>query len=269
MLSENTNQADGGDMPENIEFLTSSNNRVVVLSALTEGYSGAPELRRDLGMPRSTFRRVLSELRERKYVEKKGSRYTATALGEYVEEQFSGYISKMDTVERLSEFYEHIPPSEIGVDFETIVESDVVLSESYNPHAPVERFLDALDGGNELKGLAPVVSNVYTEAYRKALLEESAESEVVFSRKIAEALLSRQEEMFQDIIDNCLTQSYVYEGEFTLGLAIIDGSVFVGSYDDDGIMRGLLENDTDEALEWAEEYYESHKKDVEPFESYL
>jgi hypothetical protein len=34
-------------------------------------------------------------------------------------------------------------------------------------------------------------------------------------------------------------------------------------------MRGLLENDTDEMLTWAEEYYESHKQEVEPFESYL
>lgn len=263
------NMAGVGEVPDNIEFLTSSKNRVVVLRALTEGTVEAPELRRELGMPRSTFRRVLSELQERKYVEKNGSRYAATPLGEYVEEHFSDYTSKMDTVERLSEFYEHVPTSEIDIDFETLAESNVILSESYNPHAPVERFLDALDQGGELNGLAPVISNVYTQAYRNVLLERDADSEVVFSKKIAEALLSRQEEMFHDIIENCLTQSYVYEGEFELGLGIVDGTVYVGSYDSDGIMRGLLENDTEEALAWAVEYYESHKQDVEPFESYL
>jgi predicted transcriptional regulator len=262
-------ETDPGEVPDNIEFLTSSHNRVVVLRALTEGVAEPTELRRDLGMPRSTFRRVLSELQERRYIEKQGRGYVATSLGEYVEEHFSDYITRMGTVEKLSEFYEHVPPSEIDVDTETIAESDIVLSESFNPHAPVERFLEALDEGEKLKGLAPVVSNVYTEAYQKALLEDSPASEVVFSRKIAEALLARQEEMFEYVMETCLTQSYVYDGEFTLGLAIIDGKVFVGSYDSDGIMRGLLENDTDEMLEWAHEYYESHKQEVEPFESYL
>jgi predicted transcriptional regulator len=257
------------EVPANIEFLTSSKNRVVVLRALTEGDTEAPELRRELGMPRSTFRRVLSELQERKYVEKSGAEFAATPLGEYVEEHFSEYTSRMNTVERLSEFYEHVPPSEIDIDFETLAESELFLSESYNPHAPVERFIEALNEGGNLRGLAPVISNVYTEAYRNVLLERDADSEVVFSRKIAEALLSRQEEMFHDIVENCLTQSYVYDGGFELGLGIVDGTVYVGSYDDDGIMRGLLENDTDEALSWAEGYYESHKQDVEPFESYL
>jgi len=242
---------------------------VAVLRALTDERAEPAELRRDLGMPRSTFRRVLSELRERRYVKKNRGSYTATALGEHVEEHFSEYIDKMQTVEKLSEFYEYVPPSEIDVEIDTVAESELFLSESLNPHAPVKRLMEALDEGDELRGLAPVVSNVYTEAYQKALLEDSPESEVVFSKKIAEALLARQEEMFQYINETCLTQSYVYDGEFTLGLAIIDGSVYIGSYDSDGIMRGLLENDTDEMLAWAEGYYESHKQDVEPFDSYI
>jgi len=258
-----------GEVPENIEFLTSSQNRVAVLRALKEGVAEPTELRRDLDMPRSTFRRVLSELQERRYVEKSGRGYVATPLGGYVEEHFSEYIDKMGAVEELSEFYEHVPPSEIDVGTETIAESEIILSGSFNPHAPVERFLEALDEGEKINGLAPVVSNVYTEAYEKALLEDSEESEIVFSRKIAEALLARQEEMFEYIMETCLTQSYVYDGEFTLGLGIIDGKVFIGSYDSDGIMRGLLENDTDEMLAWAEEYYESRMQDVEPFESFL
>jgi len=269
MRLEDIKKTGSGGVPDNIEFLTSSHNRVVVLRALTQGVEEPTELRRELGMPRSTFRRVLSELQDRRYVEKNGRGYTATPLGEYVEEHFSDYLDKMGTVEKLSEFYEHVPPSEIDVETETVAESDLVLSESFNPHAPVERFLEALDDGDTLRGLAPVVSNVYTEAYQKALLEDSAESEVVFSRKIAEALLARQEEMFEYVMETCLTQSYVYDGEFTLGLAIIDGKVYIGSYDNDGIMRGLLENDTDEMLSWAEDYYERHKKEVEPFESYV
>lgn len=270
MRLENTeNTAGGSGVPENIEFLTSSHNRTVVLRALTEQKAEPTELRRDLEIPRSTFRRVLSELQERRYIKKSRGCYKATALGEYVEYHFSDYLGKMDTVEKLSEFYEHVPPSEIDVEIETVAESDLVLSESFNPHAPVERFLEALDEGDRLRGLAPVVSNVYTQAYQKALLEDSAETEVVFSRKIAEALLARQEEMFEYIIDTCLTQSYVYDGEFTLGLAIIDGKVYIGSYDNDGIMRGLLENDTDEMLAWAEDYFERHKQEVEPFENYL
>ena len=262
-------ETDRGGVPDNIEFLTSSHNRGVVLRSLKDGVAEPTELRRDLDMPRSTFRRVLSELQEKRYIEKRGRGYVATPLGEYVEEHFSEYINKMGTVEKLSEFYEHVPPSELDVGIGTVAESDIVLSESFKPHAPVERFLEALDEGEELRGLAPVISNVYTEAYKKALLEDSPESEVVFSKKIAEAMLARQEDMFEYIISECLTQSYVYDGEFTLGLAIIDGEVFVGSYDSDGIMRGLLENDTEEMVAWAEDYYERHKQEVEPFEEYL
>lgn len=261
-------RTEGTELPENMEYLTSSSNRITVLRALVDEPGKPAEMRDRLDMPRSTFQRILSELQERSWAEKQDGVYSATALGEYVEGYFDDYLTTMNTLDELECFFDYVPFSEIDVGFDTLVESEITVSDAYSPHAPMERLLEALDDADEVRGLAPIITDSHAEAYHDAILEDTYVENVV-ERTVADIIVSRYEGWFDEVRGSGRTETYIYEGSFPLGLTIMDDTVFVGAYDDDGIARTLLENDTEEMLEWAEEYHEKYKSRSEPVDAYV
>lgn len=268
MTARETNKK-GDSVPENIEYLTSSCNRVKVLRELVDG-SGKPEgLREGLGIPRSTFQRILSELQERNWAEKRGGEYTATELGEYVEEYFTDCVSEMSTLDRLERFFEHAPFSEVGVGVGVLSESEVVVSSSVRPHAPTERTLSDLEEADEFYGLAPVITDVHSRRFHEAILEGDTYIENVVQDSVVRTIVSRFDGRYEDVRGTEMTDTYVYEGEMPIGLGILDGTVHVSAFDDDGIARALIVNDTDEMLEWARGYHTRYEEEAVPMEEYL
>jgi predicted transcriptional regulator len=269
MKMEGLNQDRGDEgLPENIEYLTSSYNRVAVLRSLCQEPGSPSDVRGRLDIPRSTFRRVLSELEERNWAEKEDGVYSATPLGECVESRFSDTISTTRRLDDLEVFFEHVPFEEIEVEFSTVAESRVTTSDSYSPHAPMEKFLEAVRGADRVRGIAPVITDTYAQTYYDEI-KQGTEVKNVIQESVAEAILSRYADMFGEVTEMEETETYVYEGEFPLGLAIVDGEVLVSSFDSDGIMRGLVRNDSEEMFEWAEGYFEEYVERSDPLEKFL
>ena len=261
-------RTEGTELPDNMEYLTSSSNRITVLRALVNEPGKPAEMRDRLDMPRSTFQRILSELQERSWAEKQNGVYSATALGRYVESHFDDYLTTMNKLDELECFFEYVSFSEIDVSFDKLVESEITVSDTYSPHAPMERLLEALEDADEVRGLAPIITDSHAEAYHDAILDGTHVENVV-ERTVADIIVSRYEGWFDEVRGSGRTETYIYEGSFPLGLTIMDETVFVGAYDDDGIARALLENDTDEMLEWAEKYHEKYKSKSEPVDAYV
>jgi predicted transcriptional regulator len=258
----------GDKVPDNIEYLTSSCNRVKLLRELVEA-SGKPEqLREGLGIPRSTFQRILSELQERNWAKKRDGAYTATELGEYVEEHFTDCVSEMSTLNRLERFFEHAPFSEVGVGVGVLSESEVILSSSTKPHAPTERMLSDLEEADEFYGVCPVVTNMHSKRFHEAILDSTYVENVV-QGTVMDTILSRFDGRYEDVRGTDMTDTYVYEGEMPIGLGIMDGTVHVSAFDDDGIARALIVNETDEMLEWARGYHARYEEEADPVEEYL
>lgn len=256
------------NLPDNMGYLTSSPNRVAVLRSLVEGPGKPSELRDRLGIPRSTFQRILSELQERNWAEKRDGVYSATPLGEYVEGYFSDCVETMSTLDRLEAFFEYVPFSEIDVGFGTLVESEITVPDTYSPHAPMERVLEVLEDADEVRGVSPVITESHSEAFHEAVLDGTKVVNVI-ERSVAETIFTRYDDRLEDVRGTGRTETYVYDGEFSLGLSIMDDTVFVGAYDEDGIARATLENDSEEMLEWAERYHERYKQESKPLESLL
>lgn len=257
----------GESIPDNIEYLTSSSNRVAVLRSLVEGPGKPSELRDMLGIPRSTFQRILSELQDRNWAEKKDGSYSATPLGKYVEGYFSDCVETTSTLNRLEAFFEYVPFSEIDVGFEALVESEVTVPDTYSPHAPMERVLDALEDADEVRAVSHVITERASKAFHEAVLDGTTVVNVI-ERSVAESIFTRYDDRIEEVRGTGRTETHVYDSEFPFGLCIMDDTVFVSAYDDDGISRATLENDTDEMLEWAERYHERYRKEAESIENY-
>jgi len=256
------------ELPENIEYLTSSSNRVAVLRAVVDEPGKPGELRDRLGIPRSTFQRILSELQERNWAEKHGRVYSATPLGVYVEGHYSDCIETMSTLKDLSELFEYVPFSEVGVGFETLVGSEVTVSNPYSPHAPMERTLEILAETDEVHAMSPMITETHSEAFHEAILDDGTYVENILNTKVADVILERYGDRYEDVRDTGRTDTYVYDGELPFGLSIMDDTVLVSAYDEDGLPRAVLENDSEGMREWAESYRERYKSDSVPIEEY-
>jgi predicted transcriptional regulator len=261
-------KASDGKVPDNMGYLTSSSNRVAVLRSLVNSPGSPNEVRNRLGIPRSTFQRILSELQERNWAEKKDGTYSATPLGKYVEGYFSDCVETMSTLDRLEAFFEYVPFSEIDVGFGTLVGSEVTVPDTYSPHAPMEKVLNAVEDADEVRAVSHVITESDSKAFHEAVLDGTTVVNVI-ERSVAETILSRYDDRMEEVRGTDRTETHVYDGEFPFGLSIMDDTVFVTAYDDDGISRTTLENDTDEMLEWAERYHEKQKKEAEPIGSYI
>jgi len=253
-------------VPEGIEYLASSSNRVVALKAIVRDSGEPAELREGLEMPRSTFQRILSELQDRNWAEKSEGIYTATPLGEYVEGYFDDCVGTMSGLDKLSRFFEYVPFSEIGVGMETLVDSEITVSGSYSPHAPTERLIEALEDADGVRGLSPVITDRAFEAFSDAIADSGVTVKNVVEKKVADAIISRYTDRLDEIGETDETGTYVYDGEIPMGMMIIDDTVFVSAFDEDGIARVLLQNDTDRMLGWAEGYHDRYRRESEPLD---
>jgi len=258
-----------GAIPDDMDFLTSSKNRFRVLKALTDGPWEPSELRKKLEVPRSTFRRILTELEDREWAENTQEGYKTTPLGSYVVDFFSDSIEKMEKVDKLSVFFEQVPFSEIDVDFKTLVGSDITVQEPYTPHAPMEHLLDSLEETQKVRGFAPIITDAYADAYYEAIEENGTEINHILSERVAGIISRRYTDQMKDIIDTGMEETRVYEGEFPVGLTMFDDRVLMYSLDETGVMNAILETDDEELYDWAEEYYTEYRKEAVAFENYF
>lgn len=85
-----------------LQFLTRSDNRVIVLAALTTGASFTrSELQSETGIPRSTVSRILGEFRDRGLVSRVGHRYEVTPFGGFLAERLHSVFDSIESMQRL------------------------------------------------------------------------------------------------------------------------------------------------------------------------
>jgi hypothetical protein len=65
------------------------------------------------------------------------------------------------------------------------------------------------------------------------------------------------------MVDTGRFEVHVHDGDIPYYLGILDDTVQMG-VNEDGEPRGLLETDSEEVREWAENRYESYKQEAEP-----
>ena len=69
-------------------------------------------------------------------------------------------------------------------------------------------------------------------------------------------------ELFNGMVDTGRFEVHVHGGGMLYYIGILDDTVQMG-VDEDGEPRGLLETDSEEVREWAENKYDSYKQEAE------
>ena len=244
---------------EDIAFLVGSECRVETLRALDEESLRPSRLAERVSCARETAHRNLSGFVERSWVRKHNGPYELTTAGRMVLDRYDDLERTVENADRLTVFLENIGRITDRIDPEQLAEQTVTTSTPEQPHAPIERWLDIVDGVvDEYYGIAPIVSRVFNEAAEQAIGEETL-MELVIDQSVLEASREQFPDAFELALELDQFTLWISPIDIDFGLAISDGYVWLAAYDDLGNVVASVDGDDDAFVEWAHEIYEAHR----------
>lgn len=247
---------------ETLEYLAASENRVQVLSKLSDGPATRRDLQTATDASRSTVARILGETQDRGWVEASGDDYRLTPLGEAIVSDFLTYLASVEGVHHLGDLVNHLPPPLRDVDFAALRDAEVIESKPDNPAAPFTRALDIFEAASTYRGLTHTSLPDHLNVLRERTLAGELEFEHIFERSFVDTIRADPErrERWEPLENRFL----VYDDVVPINLHLVDGTVLVWLGRDRGDVVGLLESENPAVVDWAESLYADYRTDAEP-----
>lgn len=226
------------------------------------------EIEERLDVSRATSHRFTQWLDEQGFVEKVDGRFQLTGPGEAVADEVLRFEANVQTVHRLSPLLDVICEDHQEFVLEPFVDATVTLAEPDNPYQPVNRFLSLLSESERFRGfntthMAPLAMG----EFHHQIFHET-DTEIVYLPHVAEKLFETYPARARAAVDRGYLALRTRD-DLPYGLAIFDGRVGIGGYDEDtGLMEVFVDTDTPIACEWADRVYASVRASSEPIEEH-
>jgi len=239
-------------------------NRYTILRALDASPRTKQELLREVEISRSTLDRVMRKLEKAGLVVYTDGEWHLTVYGRCAFTLHQRYREQLSGLREAASLVD--APSEVTpLDCSLLIDADVYSSEGAIQEDVMQVLLDAAREATRFRLFTPRVLAAHVEAfYETALVGDNPRVELVVSVSLFDQLRA----YFPDLIHEAVTDSpiffYTAEVPESFGLWIADHDhVGVLVFGEDGV-RGILVNDSDEALRWAEDQYEQVKQNADP-----
>jgi predicted transcriptional regulator len=253
---------------EEIEFIARSKYRVGVLDALVETGRDRAGLRSATGAHASSISRVLGAFEERGWVERSGSTYELTPLGEFVAERFGALRDAMETERKLRDVWPWLPREMAGFSAELFEDAVVAYPGPGYPYEPLDRVIQLFEESDSMCGLgATVYKSVANEVFCRAVLD-GMEIEYVYSTPVLAATVGWNPELFEKAAakDHCTVLVHDDLPDKTrCGIDIFDNRVAICCHDaETRALRAWIDTDAPEAREWAWSIFERYRREARP-----
>lgn len=246
------------------EVLTEPLKRVDAFDRLLEGPASRGELQEELDVSRATLHRVATFLQEEEFAVETDAGLELTAVGREVAAAATGYAERVGAARRLSPLLNEVDLDALPVplDVELLADARVVLPKPGQPGRPAQRVVDAVEETERIRGFAPVVLPIYVEAFHREILD-GMETELVVAPDVIDGLDETYTDKFREAIETERLDVFVHE-DVPLGLYVTAEMVGIVGYDEDDVVRIVVESDDEALRSWAEEVFERYREDATP-----
>jgi predicted transcriptional regulator len=246
---------------EDISFLSGSDSRVQILRLLGEDRFRPTDIVDRVTCTRETVQRTLSGFRERGWVEKSDKHYHTTLAGDMVLESYDRLANVVSEVHKLNTFLLHAPGALRDLPAEVLETTRVTTATRDNPHAPINRYVELVGGDyiDRFRGITPIVSGIFNKA-SEAAIGPDTQMELVIDQEVLHRSRTDYEDALQLAYDLDQFTLYLHPEDITFGVAIIDDTVYLGSYDDNGNLVATIDGEDPRLYEWAEGVYEQFRE---------
>lgn len=228
-------------------------HRAPVVERLSDGPKRNRTLLAELSLSRSTVYKALQELEELQLVHRGSDGYELTLTGRLLWEEHCRHEATVASICRPGGLL-RVLPDDVDVPIGVLEGADVHLAERHAPIGPIVAIETLVREATELKGVGPVVLPNYVDLFHERLVEDELRAELVFERPAWEHLTRDYSGPMAESVATGNLTLWVTDDELPMGLLLVEEPVArVGMviYDDDGGLKGVVENDAEEAYEWG------------------
>lgn len=260
---------------EDIAYLSRSDNRLVILTALTEGPHTRQELEEVTGVSRATIGRVVNEFEERHWANRttEGD-YVATPTGHHMATQFTPFAESIEAVRRLGEAVEWLPTDELSIGLHHFRDAVVKRPENNDPMEIIDYFTDQIRDASEVRVLTHFAPpEPFAKSMRDGFDTGRLNGTFVLTRELVEYLHSRSArlERWRANVE-AGADVYQYDGDIPCNVLIIGDTVFVKSSRSDSVKLSYAEpivSENEIVRSWANDLIDTYRNEanqiVEPF----
>lgn len=215
-----------------------------------------------LDISRSTVDRAIRELETGDLVRRTDDGYRTTLYGSTLTAIYDSFLDHLDHVSRAKALLGELPP-DVDFNLGVVIDAEIVLAEEPTIYAPAARIAELVEAATELRGL--VYADTASEVgglFSERLVDAETRAEVVFRQRLYEGLETTHSEVIEKLADADNCTAYVASGiPFGLLLLTVDGTEYVCLvvYDANQTLKGIVVNDTPEAIAWADRLFERYR----------
>jgi len=245
-------------VPDRVQYLVASEERVRLLEALTEGPARQCALRRKCSLARSTVHRNLRGCAERGWVVETGDGYALTQAGERI---LAAYREFAETVHALADHdpvLQHLDDAHEPLPTAALENCQTTTAEGRNPHAPSIAAAEVIrrNAGDPIRVAVRGVSPITNEAGWDAL-DAGSQIEAVVDETVLETLQRSYDATVETAAEHDRVDLRLSRASVATGVVLAGDEVCVVVQDDDGTTQAALTGANRALREWAETVYET------------
>lgn len=251
------NSTDGDPATELLDVVSL---RYDMLSCLSAASHEQPALVDQLGSSKATVYRGVKQLEEADLVAPGPDGYALTAAGKALLAAYKEFRGVAETAAAASELLCTLP-NDADVPPAFLRGAEAVTGSSPATYEPGARIASLIDDSTRTRGLAKAHTQPDAiDVHNQAIVEKRTDTAFVLDPEMAEHIRGLDDPKIAAMADSKnLTVHGTAELPFGLFICeVADGveRAVLAIYDEDGLLRGVLINDSEPALAWAEETYE-------------
>ena len=234
------------------------------LRALIDQPRSKCDLEDEIDGSRSTLDRALRDLADADLATYEDGVWKPTPLGRCSYRTRNAYLERLENLAEAAPLFNELS-SGSPVDCAFVIGADVHEADPSMPDAVMQRLLDSIEGGQDVSVVTPVVVTGFAEEFYECVSQgESYSLELLIPPDVFERTRAAFPTLTDELLDDENVSLHTASIPFSFGLWIVDSAeADIIIFTDQGV-RGILVNDTTEALDWATEQYERVKQDADP-----
>lgn len=244
-------------VPDRVQYLVASEERVRLLEALTEGPARQCTLRRKCSLARSTVHRNLTGCAERGWVVETSEGYALTQAGERVVAAYREFAETVYTLADHDPVLQHVGDAHEPLPTAALENCQTTTADATNPHAPSIAAAEVIrrNAGDPIRiavgGVSPITNDAGWDA-----VEAGSRVESVVDESVLETLQRAYESTVEAAVDRDRVDIRLSPTSIDTGVVLAGDEVCVVVQDDDGTTQAALTGANRALQEWAEAAYE-------------
>ncbi|WP_049921945.1 helix-turn-helix transcriptional regulator [Halopiger djelfimassiliensis] len=249
----------------NLDVIRTVSRRQPLLEALEDGPRHKRDLVERLDCSRSTVDRAIRELEWLAFVQRRDDGYRLTAAGRVALSEYRRSAGALDSIDEVSDLLADLP-RDAPMSTALLEGARTTEPKPHAPFKPLERLVDGIDAADRIRGFfaAERLPRIRLRLYERTV-EGTLDVEAVFTEALAAFLREEYPEQVREFITEGEFDMYVVDS-VPYELAIVEtetgAHVFVFVLNDRAEIEGVIKNDSQAALEWAEEVYQRFRADA-------